>query len=410
MKRLLAVSWEMPPMYGPRAAQVSAVLAELPALGWAPTVVCLAPRRGGPHWPSDAAARPPDNVEYVSVPSPQEWWFVRVARRFAGALRDRPDPARVWIPRATRAAVDVAGRTPFAALITFAQPWSDHLVGLRVQRATGLPWVAHFSDPWAASPYATASQRAAWRPLEAEVIARATAIVFVTKETAQLTMAAYPEEWRTKVAIVPHGFDPRRPSLASHVPRDARRLRLVYTGRFYSGVRTPLTLLKAIARLEHDPQCANVLDVRFVGPHVEEFRRDATALGIDGAITFKGRVSAADAAAEAASADVLLVIDAPSDTPSVFLPSKLVDYLAFRKPILGVTPLRGASASLLTRLGCPIAAPDDVDAIAAALKTLVAGWRDDTLAVGPDFDRVASEFDIRCTARQLDDVLTRACA
>jgi hypothetical protein len=151
-----------------------------------------------------------------------------------------------------------------------------------------------------------------------------------------------------------------------------------------------------------------VLDVRFVGPHVEEFRRDATALGIDGAITFKGRVSAADAAAEAASADVLLVIDAPSDTPSVFLPSKLVDYLAFRKPILGVTPPRGASASLLTRLGCPIAAPDDVDAIAAALKTLVAGWRDGTLAVGPDFDRVASEFDIRCTARQLGDVLTSA--
>ena len=48
MKRLLAISWEMPPIYGPRAMQVTRVLGELPALGWSPAVVCMDPRRGGP--------------------------------------------------------------------------------------------------------------------------------------------------------------------------------------------------------------------------------------------------------------------------------------------------------------------------------------------------------------------------
>jgi len=394
-------------MYGPRAAQVSSVLGELPALGWRPTIVCLAPRRGGPHWPSGIDAEPLTGVDYVRVPSPQEWLAVRAARRFVPALRDRPDPARVWIRRATRAAIAAARARAAGVLITFAQPWSDHLVGLRVQRATGLPWVAHFSDPWVASPYATPKQRAIWRPMEAQVIERATALVFVTRETADATLAPYPAEWRKKVAIVPHGFDPRR--MPPPPPRDPARarLRLVYTGRFYAGVRTPMPLLRAIAR---DRVLADALDVVFVGPQVDAYRADAAALGLASTMTFAGRVSAADAAAIAATADALLVIDAPSAAPSLFLPSKLVEYLPFRKPIVGITPVDGASAALLARLGCPVASPDDEDAMVTLLRRLVDRWRNGGLTVGSEFDRVAAEFDIRCTARQLSDVLVSASA
>jgi len=408
-KRLLAVSWEMPPMYGPRAAQVSMTLAELPALGWRPTVVCLAPRRGGPHWPTDTASGDPaEGVEYVRVPSPQDWSIIRAARRVVPALRERPDPARPWVAGATRAAIAAGRRDQFSALVTFAQPWSDHLVGLRVQRATGLPWVAHFSDPWTASPYATPRQRAIWKPMEARVIEHAAALVFVTREAADATLAAYPDAWRRKVVVVPHGFDRRRAVAATSQARHDR-LRLVYTGRFYAGVRTPVMLLRALASLARDPLVAEAIEVRFIGPHVEEFRAEAASLGIADLATFTGRMSSIDAATQAADADVLLVIDAPSKTPSLFLPSKLVDYLPLRKPILGITPARGASATLLARLGCVAAEPEDPRGIEAALRDLVARWRAGTLGVGPAFDRVAGEFDIRCTTRQFRDVLLRAC-
>ena len=410
MRRLLAVSWEMPPMYGPRAAQVSRVVAQLPTLGWRPSVVCLAPRRGGPHWPAGAAADPPDGVDYVRVASPEEWWTVRALRRAAPALRERPDASRTWVPRATRAALDIArSERGVAGLITFAQPWSDHLVGLRVQRATGLPWVAHFSDPWASSPYATERQRSIWRPMEAQVVRAATAVVFVTEETADLTMSAYPGEWRRKVAIVPHGFD--RADAATPAPAGRRsRMRFVYTGRFYSGVRTPVPLLRALAVLQREMPLRDTIEVAFIGPHVEEFRAAAAAAGVESFVTFHDRVAAREAARAAADADVLLVIDAASGAPSVFLPSKLIDYLPFRKPILGITPPEGASARLLGRLGFEVAAPEDVDGIASRVRTLVERWRAGALEVAPEFDRVAAEFDVRCTARQLHDVMTRAFA
>jgi hypothetical protein len=152
MKRLLAVSWEMPPMYGPRGAQVSRTLGQLAALGWRPLAVCLAPRPGGARWPDGVPAEPAPGVELVRVPSPEEWMALRAAWRFAPGLRDFPDSTRVWVRRAANAAIRAASASECEGLLTFAQPWSDHLVGLRVRRATGLPWVAHFSDPGPTAP------------------------------------------------------------------------------------------------------------------------------------------------------------------------------------------------------------------------------------------------------------------
>jgi len=398
-------------MYGPRATQVSRLLTELPALGWQPTVVTLAPRRGGPHW-FEASAGALRGIDLIRVPSPEEWLPVRAARRLVPLLRDRPDPARVWVPRAARAAIRAAGTREFARLITFAQPFSDHLVGLRVHRATRLPWVAHFSDPWSDSPYATPLQRSIWRAMEEEVVRQASALVFVTDETADLVMKKYPAAWREKVSVVPHGFVATGPAARSArpPPAAARPLQLLYAGRFYRGVRTPIPLLRALAALDRREPLADRLHVTFVGPHVEEYAADARELGVAPLTTFRGRVAAADVALAAGSADVLLVVDAPSRGPSVFLPSKLVDYLAFRKPILGLTPSDGASAALLRRLGAQVAPPDDESAIASALADLIARGRGGALDVSPSFDEVAAEYDIRSTAARFAAVLQRACA
>ena len=405
-RRVLVVSWEFPPLYGPRGRQVARTVAALPPLGWQPTVVAFEPRPGGPH-PIDAHDGPPLAIPICGVRSPQEWLPVRAAFRIAPRLRDYPDPARVWVPRAARAAIRLARAEPFAGLITFAQPWSDHLVGLRVHRRTKLPWVAHFSDPWSDSPYATPRQRAISRPMEEEVVREASAVVFVSDETADLVMKKYPAAWRAKASVVPHGFAPLA-APAGALPARARTMQVLYTGRFYRGVRTPIALLRALVALDRVATLRDLVHVTFVGPHVEEYGADARELGIDMLTTFRGREPGAEIHRAAERADVLLVIDAPSDGPSVFLPSKLIDYLAYRKPILGITPADGASAALLRRIGAHVAAPDDEAAIAAALEDLIARWRGGTLDVSASFDAVAAEYDIRNTTARLAAVLQRA--
>jgi len=408
MKRVIAVSWEMPPMYGPRASQVAATLGELAARGWQPTVVCLDPRRGGPHWPDGDAPNAPFGVELIRLPSIEESLPWRIASRVAPIVRRFPDEKRPWARRAAAAVHAAAAAGAFEGLITFAQPWSDHLAGLHVRRRDRLPWVAHFSDPWVDSPYSNGSAwiRGAWRRMERDVVAEADAVVFVTEEAAELVMRKYPGEWRRKVAVVSHGFDPRTS------PRRAGRrpgpLRIVYTGRFYRGVRTPSALFRALADLNRRTPLADALELICVGPHVVEYHAEAEALGLTGIVRLEERRPKRDAEAIAADADVLLVVDAPSDGPSVFLPSKLIDYLAFRKPMLGLTPANGATARLLARLDCATVAPDDERAMMSAIASLLERSRAGALEVSPSFDAVAADFDIRRTTAQLDEVLARA--
>ena len=180
----------------------------------------------------------------------------------------------------------------------------------------------------------------------------------------------------------------------------------MHTGRFYDGVRTPECLLQAVAVLSRRQPLAHALRIVFVGTPIPSHRRLATSLGLDPVVEFTGRLPFAESARWAAAADVLLLIDAPAEE-NLFLPSKLVDYLPAGKPILALTPPRGASADLVRALGYPVVAPDDEGGIVAALDALLAAHRDGRLARSASHDEVAKRYDIRRTAAAFGDILVQ---
>jgi glycosyltransferase involved in cell wall biosynthesis len=408
-RRLLAISWDMPPLSGPRAVQVSRTLKHLLPLGWESWVVAFGPRSGRYNQDGELASRlrAPDGVTLVPVPSPEEWMVFRALWRVLPPLKLLPDEKWVWIRAAARAASRLAAERRFDVLVSFAQPWSDHLVGLRVHRATGLPWVAHFSDPWTDSPYVHGRrwQRRIWARMEADVVRHAAALVFVNQQTAERVMRKYPAEWLRKSHVVPHGYDcsdlsPARPAS----PGD--RLAVAYTGRFYDGIRTPEPLLRALAALGRRRPLARELHVALVGTPVASHRQLTSTLGLDDVVEFTGRVPFAESSRRANDADVLLLIDAPADE-SLFLPSKLIDYLPANKPILALTPPRGASADLVRALGYPVIAPDDEPGIAAAIEALIIARQEGRLTTSATHSEVAQQYDIRRTTRRFSDILAR---
>jgi glycosyltransferase involved in cell wall biosynthesis len=138
---------------------------------------------------------------------------------------------------------------------------------------------------------------------------------------------------------------------------------------------------------------------------VDRWRTFVRQNGLEAQVRFLPSMPYRESLAAAGAGDVLLVVDAPTEDASPFLPSKLVDYLMFGKPILGLTPAQGVSADLLRQLGQPLAAPDDPAAIAAALADLLASWQRGRLTVSKKFERVAAPYDIAATTERLDGIL-----
>ncbi len=131
MKRLLAISWEMPPLSGPRAVQVTRTLTALGSLGWRSRVVCFGPRSGRYHQDYRVPVEETSSgmTTRLPVPSPEEWLFFRALWRVCPPLKHHPDEKRVWLPGALAEARRSLAEEPADAIVSFAQPWTDHSPG-----------------------------------------------------------------------------------------------------------------------------------------------------------------------------------------------------------------------------------------------------------------------------------------
>jgi hypothetical protein len=290
------------------------------------------------------------------------------AQRFVPFYARIPDEFRTWIPRAVAAArtkIKTSGFGP-DALVTFGEPMSDHLVGLHLKSELNVPWIAHFSDPWVDNAFRRHNPLANLvnTRLERSVIAAADRILFTSDETLELLMAKYPAQWRGKASVLPHSFDPTLYPKRTQ-ERDVAVLR--YLGNFY-GHRTPVPLFRALnAMLTTDPKSLNGVRIELIGQTPRRMRVHSLLRALPhGLVVFRDTVPYSESLSLMSSADMLLVIDG-ADTQSVFLPSKLVEYVGSGAPIFGIVP-PGTSAKLLDRLGAPIADPRKPDKVAHALR------------------------------------------
>lgn len=280
-----------------------------------------------------------------------------------------PDKYNGWKTRALKAVSKHLSHSTIIpdVVVTFAQPFTDHLVGLELKRRYGLKWVAHFSDPWTDNPFHSyiGRTRAQNLRLEEAVVNGADMTILTSDETLDLVYRKYSQILRQKARVLPHCYDrslfPGRPDI-----RDDR-IRIRYVGNFY-GSRTPEPLIAALRRLvESEPDTLSDITFELTGDIVTTHQQGALDLGLPkGLLEIGGPVNYRDSLRLMAEADGLLVIDAPSEK-SVFLPSKLIDYVGAGRPIFGITP-EGAASNLIKRLGGYVAAPEDTDSVIKTIK------------------------------------------
>jgi glycosyltransferase involved in cell wall biosynthesis len=375
-RKLLVVAYSFPPH---ATAEAYACAKKLGGLRrFQIDVVCAAPfdhPRHVDHSLDEYVRRRFHRVIPVGMPS----WMRRLSRWPAGfrlfsALNQLPD-RMVFLNASTVEALRGLDLDSYDAVITCSQFHSAHLVGLALRaRVRRLPWIAHFSDPWADNPYNAASvvTRHTHGRMERQVIETADHVVFTSELTRELVMRKYPRELLAKTSVVPHAFDPALYPQATGSSGPAgsdQKLVIRHLGRLYRQ-RSPAPLFRALELLQRAvPGLLAKVRFDFVGTDQRsvlcpELRRLPERL-----VSFSPRVDYLTSLRLMREADALLLIDAPART-SVFLPSKLVDYIGANRPILGVTP-RGTAAEFIRRAGGLMADPADPSKIAAALREVI---------------------------------------
>jgi len=365
---LLAVSFIFPPTATARSVQVARLLKHLHLNT---TLVC-ADERGVARDPTIEPDAEANLRDCLRVPFSVNGWrrqAKRIASRFGLPLWNRvPDEYSWWQRRALNAIRERARKNNYRPdlIVSFAQPMSDHLIGLQLKKIYGVPWLAHFSDPWVDNPfnrYDSLTGRINLS-LERKVIEAADRVIFTSGETVDLVMAKYPAAWRMKARVLPHSFDP---SMSPVVPNEKPLTMTVrHTGEFY-GPRTPKPLFKTLrAIISEGLVSLDGVCFELIGDIDPTALADSRIEDLpSGLVRLRPPVSYLESCSLAAAAHGLLIVDAPA-TKSVFLPSKLIEYVGAGRPILGITP-PGAAANLIGELGGWVADPSDDVAMKKAL-------------------------------------------
>jgi glycosyltransferase involved in cell wall biosynthesis len=282
-----------------------------------------------------------------------------------------PDENVSWNLTAIPAAIRIARAEDIDLVLTTSPPNSVHLVGAAVKAATGVRWVADLRDSIAAHPHRrveSAAVRAKEKVSEqvARLVARqADAIVAASEAIADEARTLDP---RGVVVPILNGAD--FDDFAGLEYRRGDRFRITHTGSFF-GKRDPRPFLQALADSDLDDVVA-----RFVGDFRTADREWAERLGLGRRLELHeyGPRRRALALQRDSDALLLLIPDAGGRGKGV-LSGKVFEYLAAERPILAAVPPDGAAAELIRETDAGVvAAPDDVDALGAALRALHDAW------------------------------------
>ena len=291
-----------------------------------------------------------------------------------------PDPRIGWVRPSLRFLKKYLAEHPVDAVVTTGPPHSVHLIGRGLKRALGLHWIADFRDPWTEMFYykhlglGPAADRRHHR-LEQSVLDEADTVISVSPPVRDDFQA----KTKTPVVLITNGFDeddfvdgdrlaaaPTPLSGSASLTPDPTRengcvgalpdlpqkkIRLVHTGLFAAD-GNPLNLWDALARrCEADPAFRERLEIRLAGKVDTAITEAIRARGLGPNLVDLGYLPHDETVREQRAADILLLPLRREPEYAKVLPGKIFEYLAARRPVLGIGQSDGAAARILRDAG-----------------------------------------------------------
>jgi glycosyltransferase involved in cell wall biosynthesis len=365
MKQVLIIVYYWPPSGGAGVQRWLKFTRYLPEFGIKPTVITT---RDGDYPAIDHSleAEIPADVQVIRTFTPSfSGWYKRLVgkgnavpygtmqpgrdasllKRVSFWLRRNcviPDMRRIWNPWAYRAAAAQLRSSHYDAIITTGPPHSTHLVGLKLKRRFGIPWLADFRDPWSEIDYLRGTSRLMLtemldRRLEQKVVRRADAITAPTRSILQSLQVA-------DGILLYNGFD--EADFANLTPQKTGEAFCLHYFGVISPERTPLPVLHALELvLQQHPDWQ--VELHFWGNVAQEVRADIAAHPLHKLCHMHGYVTHQEVLQQMVSADMLLLIinDVPENEG--IITGKVFEYLGSGRPVLALGPSQGEAAEIL---------------------------------------------------------------
>lgn len=361
---LLVLSKRVPPDQRPQAYLIGKLLSSWPDNGMLVTLISANPALEYPGVNGLVSADPSRMVQRITnrvLRGPFGGWFRRTAIAERGTLR---------------LASRLVERGDVNLIFSFSNPFVTNILGCLIKERYGLPFVAHYSDPFRLNVYKSrtfASGTDGFKT-EARVLSTADAVVFVNEQLRDFVLNDHDSALRTKAHVIHHTFDGNMFTENISVG-ESESFTIRHIGAFY-GLRKIDSILDGLLLLrDNSPDLFARVRLEIHGGdggyHGSNPNRDAIERrGLSGTVTMHPQVGYLDSLKLMSGADALLSVDA-GEGPAIFLPSKMIDYLGAGRPVIVVTQQGSPASSVVAICGGVQADVNDSSQIASAFARVI---------------------------------------
>lgn len=377
MKRVLIISYYWPPTGGSGVQRWVKFAKYLPAEGWQPVIYT-------PENPEQLAvdssleAEVPAEAEVIRRRIVEPYEMYKKLLRRSGHSKEavevnpvnaqnksflqktamwirgnffRPDPRCLWIRPSVKFLKKYLEDHPVDLIVSTGPPQSMHLIGRKLAKETGLPWIADFRDPWTKIFYfkhlqMTRATEKWHHKMEKKVLDDATAVVAVSP----LVQQDFQAMTQTPVELITNGFD--ECDFVAEKCTEAyggpdRNFVITHTGLFAAD-GNPTVLWDVLSeKCGKDADFKKLLKIRLVGKTDEQILKAIKDAGLDANLENMGYQPHAVAVEQQRAASLLILPLRKEPEYKAVLPGKLFEYLASWRPILGIGQTDGAMSMIL---------------------------------------------------------------
>lgn len=392
MKKVLIISYYWPPGAGAGVQRWLKFCKYLRAFGWEP-VVYTPENPEHPETDLSLAADIPDGMQVVRtrIWEPYSLYKIMTGRPAhekvqAGFLSEKkrpgkaeqmatwlrgnlfiPDARKWWISPSVRYLSAWLRNNKVDAIVSTGPPHSMHMIALGLKKQTGIPWLADFRDPWTQIDFyhhlmLTGAADRKHREMEQAVLKQADCVVTVSPNCAR----GLHELSGREIEVVANGFDPDD---FGNIPAfEYKEFSITHLGSMNAD-RNPVALWETLANLvKQDAFFGKHLRIRLIGKTDLTVFESLKVFKLEGFVENLSYLPHNMAIEEAGKSALLLL--ALNNTPNAagIAPGKMYEYLALRRPILGIGPTNGDASAILRSTNSGVVLDfTDTEGIKAAL-------------------------------------------
>jgi glycosyltransferase involved in cell wall biosynthesis len=263
-----------------------------------------------------------------------------------------PDARIGWNRFAHKKALELIKKYNIDTVITSSPPHSTQLIGLRLKRELNINWIADLRDPWTDiyfynKMFHTSLAKSIDKRKESEVLNESDSIIVVSESIKRLFATKLDSDSIQKITVISNGFDSG--DFKNIKEERNEKFTIAYTGTIADNYNA-IAFFKALKGIINSTPNAKI-QVNFVGRVSNGYLQIINNSSLKNICTTISHVKHEESVAYLQNADALFLAIPDVPQNEGILTGKLFEYLAAKKPIIGIGPVNGDAASIINECG-----------------------------------------------------------